>query len=108
MLFDGFAVSRCDAAWPNSRKPGSGGRSNTGCRQAAHGTSMVPLAVHKETAPMARRSLIGLVIALIVLSAVPALAQSGCAALPDHATLRTALITAVAAESSGLNNQMWA
>jgi len=57
---------------------------------------------------MARRSLIGLVIALIVLSAAPVLAQSGCAALPDHATLRTALISAVAAESSGLNNQMWA
>jgi len=57
---------------------------------------------------MATRSLAALVIALIVLAAAPALAQSGCSALPDHATLRSALITAVAAESSGLNNQMWA
>jgi uncharacterized protein GlcG (DUF336 family) len=57
---------------------------------------------------MATRLLAGLVFALIVLSAVPASAQSGCSALPDQATLRTALINAVAVESSGLNNQMWA
>lgn len=57
---------------------------------------------------MATRAVAGLIIALIVLSAAPALAQFGCAGLPDHATLRSALITAVAAESSGLNNQMWA
>ena len=57
---------------------------------------------------MARKAVAGLVTALIVLSAAPVLAQSGCAGLPDHATLRSALISAVAAESSGLNNQMWA
>jgi hypothetical protein len=57
---------------------------------------------------MARKAVVGLVTALIVLSAAPVLAQPGCAALPDHATLRAALISAVAAETSGLNNQMWA
>ena len=57
---------------------------------------------------MATRALAGLVTAFIVLTAAPVLAQSGCNGLPDHATLRSALITAVAAESSGLNNQMWA
>ena len=36
------------------------------------------------------------------------LAQDNCSNLPDVATLKAALITAVAAESSGLNNQMWA
>ncbi len=54
------------------------------------------------------RLLASLVIALIALSAVPVFAQSGCAALPDQPTLRSALVAAVAAESSGLNNQMWA
>ena len=57
---------------------------------------------------MATKALAGLVTALIVLAATPVLAQSGCNGLPDHATLRSALISAVAAESSGLNNQMWA
>ena len=57
---------------------------------------------------MATKALAGLITALIVLAAAPVLAQSGCNGLPDHATLRSALITAVAAESSGLNNQMWA
>jgi uncharacterized protein GlcG (DUF336 family) len=31
-----------------------------------------------------------------------------CATLPDHAALKAALASAVAAETSGLNNQMWA
>src|SRR5437867_13085092 len=57
---------------------------------------------------MATRLLAGLIFVLLVLSAVPVLAQSGCSALPDQAALRTALISAVEAESSGLNNQMWA
>ena len=57
---------------------------------------------------MNRRLLGGLAVAAIVLSATPARAQSGCAGLPDHAALRAALVSAVAAESSGLNNQMWA
>jgi uncharacterized protein GlcG (DUF336 family) len=34
--------------------------------------------------------------------------DNNCSNLPDVATLKAALITAVAAESSGLNNQMWA
>jgi uncharacterized protein GlcG (DUF336 family) len=34
--------------------------------------------------------------------------QAGCAALPDHYALKAALATAVATETSGLNNQMWA
>ena len=33
---------------------------------------------------------------------------SGCQGLPSHSQLRTALAAAVAAETSGLNNQMWA
>jgi uncharacterized protein GlcG (DUF336 family) len=33
---------------------------------------------------------------------------TSCAALPDYSTLKTALTTAVATETSGLNNQMWA
>jgi uncharacterized protein GlcG (DUF336 family) len=31
----------------------------------------------------------------------------GCAALPDHAALKAALIAATETEASGLNNQMW-
>src|ERR1700758_650177 len=47
--------------------------------------------------------------ALIVLSAVPLLAQSGCAALPSHDVLRSALISAVNTPGNGgLGNQMWA
>src|SRR6266550_154146 len=57
---------------------------------------------------MASRILGGLIAGVVILSATPVLAQSGCAAFPDQATLRSALISAVAAESSGLNNQMWA
>ena len=57
---------------------------------------------------MTSRLLATLLIALIDLLAVPVFAQSGCAALPDQPALRSALISAVAAESSGLNNQMWA
>src|SRR5438132_3831647 len=57
---------------------------------------------------MNRRLLGALAVAVIVLFATPILAQSGCAGLPDHAALRSALISAVAAESSGLDNQMWA
>jgi uncharacterized protein GlcG (DUF336 family) len=57
---------------------------------------------------MAPKLLSGLVLAAVLLAATPTLAQSGCAALPDHDALRAALISAVAAESSGLNNQMWA
>ena len=33
---------------------------------------------------------------------------SGCQGLPSHSQLRTALAAAVVAETSGLNNQMWA
>ncbi len=36
------------------------------------------------------------------------LAQDNCRGLPDHAALQAALSAATAAESSGLNNQMWA
>jgi len=34
--------------------------------------------------------------------------DNGCGSLPDYATLKTALVAAVSAETSGLNNQMWA
>src|SRR5262245_56950013 len=55
-----------------------------------------------------RKMLGSLIGTTLVLLASPVFAQSGCAGLPDQATLRTALQSAVAAESSGLNNQMWA
>jgi len=34
--------------------------------------------------------------------------DNGCGNLPDYSTLKTALVAAVNAETSGLNNQMWA
>ena len=34
--------------------------------------------------------------------------DAGCASLPNHATLKAALVSAVTAETSGLNLQMWA
>ncbi len=48
-------------------------------------------------------------VCLLVLPAMPALAASDgdCRGLPTFAELQTALVSAVAAESSGLNNQMW-
>jgi len=41
-------------------------------------------------------------------SAQPARPANGCASLPNHAALKTALDKATADEKSGLNNQMWA
>jgi uncharacterized protein GlcG (DUF336 family) len=38
----------------------------------------------------------------------PAAARGGCQGLPSHAALKAALATAVQAETSGLNNHMWA
>ena len=40
--------------------------------------------------------------------AAPARAANGCAALPNHAGLKSALDKATADETSGLNNHMWA
>jgi uncharacterized protein GlcG (DUF336 family) len=40
--------------------------------------------------------------------AVPASSEDGCSQLPNWGALKSALDTAVAAEASGLNNQMWA
>src|SRR6266849_4310902 len=40
--------------------------------------------------------------------AAPARAANGCAALPNHAALKSALDKATADEKSGLNNHMWA
>jgi uncharacterized protein GlcG (DUF336 family) len=37
-----------------------------------------------------------------------AFGQNGCSSLPSHTALKTALDTATATETSGLNNQMWA
>src|SRR5579884_2551335 len=65
---------------------------------------------------MKKRALISL---LGVVSLTPTLAvaqdvdnehriqRNGCAALPDHAALKAALIEATETETSGLNNQMW-
>src|SRR5690348_841763 len=58
--------------------------------------------------PMMRRLLGGVISAALVVLAVPVLAESSCAGLPDQATLRSALVAATSAETSGLNNQMWA
>lgn len=48
------------------------------------------------------------VLFLLFLGTTPAQAQATCADLPTHAQLLQALNTAVAAETSGLNLQMWA
>src|SRR5712692_5669387 len=40
--------------------------------------------------------------------AAPPRAANGCAALPNHAALKSALDKATADEKSGLNNHMWA
>jgi len=45
---------------------------------------------------------------LLLTSAVCLLAEDNCKGLPDHAALQSALSAATAAETSGLNNQMWA
>src|SRR5437899_6908286 len=48
-------------------------------------------------------------VSMIVLSAAPLRAQSGCARLPGHDALRSALISAVSTPGNGgLGNQMWA
>jgi len=48
-------------------------------------------------------------VSMIVLSAAPLRAQSGCAGLPGHDALRSALISAVSTPGNGgLGNQMWA
>lgn len=54
-------------------------------------------------------------LAVLTLSITGAKAQngpnsstSGCGSLPGHSTLQAALAAALAAENSGLNNQMWA
>src|SRR5438876_3375354 len=57
---------------------------------------------------MASKLFGGVLTSVIVLSAAPLFAQSGCPALPSHSALRSALASAVAAESSGLNNLMLA
>jgi len=48
------------------------------------------------------------VLFLLFVGTTPAQAQATCADLPTHAQLLQALNTAVAAETSGLNLQMWA
>jgi uncharacterized protein GlcG (DUF336 family) len=60
---------------------------------------MLPLRVLCKTAALAL-SLTGAV-------AAHAWDGSGCSSLPGHAALKAALEAATAAESSGLNNQMW-
>jgi uncharacterized protein GlcG (DUF336 family) len=40
--------------------------------------------------------------------AAPAAARGGCQGLPSHAALKAALVAATQAETSGLNNHMWA
>ena len=56
----------------------------------------------------------GLFVGTVALAAATALADSGgsnraaCRALPSHGQLKAALAAAVAAETSGLNNHMWA
>jgi uncharacterized protein GlcG (DUF336 family) len=58
------------------------------------------------------KALVVPVLVLLFVSTTPAQAQFGllatCANLPDHAQLQQALTQAVAAESSGLNLNMWA
>src|SRR5262249_47236114 len=48
-----------------------------------------------------------LLLTLMLASAVSA-QNDGCGSLPGYSQLKTALAAATAAETSGLNNQMWA
>src|SRR5512146_2737478 len=57
---------------------------------------------------MASKLFGGVFITLVVLTAASVHAQTGCAGLPNQGALQTALVNAVAAESSGLDFQMWA
>ena len=41
-------------------------------------------------------------------SSAPAVPRGGCQGLPSHAALKAALVTATQAETTGLNNHMWA
>ena len=55
----------------------------------------------------------GFLLVMVVMMPTAVLADqegsgSGCHGLPSHSQLRTALAAAVVAETSGLNNQMWA
>jgi uncharacterized protein GlcG (DUF336 family) len=59
----------------------------------------------RAPAPHAFRA--ALILALAA-AATSARAQAPCQGLPTHAQLKAALTTAVSAETSGLNNQMWA
>jgi uncharacterized protein GlcG (DUF336 family) len=50
----------------------------------------------------------GMLILALAAVVTPARAQTACQGLPTHAQLKAALTAAVSAETSGLNNQMWA
>ena len=58
---------------------------------------------------MTSRILSGLFAAIVILSATPVLAQSGCAALPNHATLRSALISVYSrlADKAATDKLVW-
>jgi len=49
-----------------------------------------------------------LVMAMSLIGGTARAQDNNCANLPDYATLKPALVSAVAAEASGLHNQMWA
>ena len=61
---------------------------------------------------MISRAIKGLLLATVVMMPAAVLADSegsgSCQGLPSHAQLQAALAAAVVAETSGLNNQMWA
>jgi uncharacterized protein GlcG (DUF336 family) len=50
----------------------------------------------------------GILLSAVAAGAAPAAAPAACRGLPTHAELKAALTAATAAETSGLNNHMWA
>src|SRR5690242_1309134 len=58
---------------------------------------------------MQRRLCSGVLVAMfLILSCVAYAAENGCGALPNFSALKSALDAATSAETSGLNNHMWA
>ena len=52
--------------------------------------------------------ILALVMTLTAMTAIAGNGNNNCKSLPDYTALKAALVAATAAETSGLNNQMWA
>jgi len=61
----------------------------------------------KSLTPLVLKSSFLALASAVAFAQVPGSQQNGCSALPNQAALKTALTSATATETSGLNNQMW-